>query len=156
VTKEFSVCQFFVDDSHEYLGRHLSDEDAVRLAVQATRSVGATIGTTKRVIITDGGDCINWEWKHGEGVVYPPQLVSRPVCPTCGEPYSRDPSPRASICSSGFHCCRDCAWVDGSLVQPCAHHDVESCADCARRRGGRGYLTPSLRAARRQTTSEAR
>lgn len=72
---EFSVCQFFADDSYEYLGRYLSDENAVRMAVQAARSVGAKLGTTKRVIITDGGDCINWEWKHGEGIVYPPELV---------------------------------------------------------------------------------
>jgi hypothetical protein len=72
---EFSVCQFFADDTYEYLGRYLSDEDAVRLAVQTARSVGAKLGTTKRVIITDGGDCINWEWQHDKGVVYPPELV---------------------------------------------------------------------------------
>jgi len=27
----------------------------------------------KRVIITDGGDCINFEWKKGEGIVFPPR-----------------------------------------------------------------------------------
>ena len=26
-------------------------------------------------IITDGGDFTNWEWKYGEGLVYPPELV---------------------------------------------------------------------------------
>lgn len=138
---EYSVCQFFADDSYEYLGRYLSAEDAVRMAVQAIRSVGARLGTTRRVIITDGGDFTNWEWKYGEGIVYPPELMGQVVdskevrlrdCPTCGEPYSRDPSPRASICSNGFHCCRDCTWVDGRCVQPCAHHEVEHCADCAR------------------------
>jgi hypothetical protein len=141
MTKEFSVCQFFADATCEYLGRYLSDEDAVQLAVQAARSVGARLGTTKRVIITDGGDSINWEWKHGKGVVYPPELAGQDVdskddatavstqnCPTCGEPYSRDPSPRAAICSNGFHCCRDCTWVAGRRVQLCVRH----CADCAR------------------------
>ena len=73
---KFNVCQFFLDASYEYVARNVGAEEAVRLATQLCRSVGGRLGTTKRVIITDGGDAINWEWKHGEGVVYPPELVA--------------------------------------------------------------------------------
>jgi hypothetical protein len=34
-------------------------------------SVGAKMGTTNRVIITDSGDCTNAEWVFGEGLVFP-------------------------------------------------------------------------------------
>ncbi len=33
----------------------------------------AQIGIIRRVIITDGGDYTNFEWKFGEGVTYPPR-----------------------------------------------------------------------------------
>ena len=70
---EFSVCQFFEDGSYEYVRHFVSAEEAVRTFGHYTSSVGARIGTTVRVIITDGGDCINMEWKHGEGITYPPK-----------------------------------------------------------------------------------
>lgn len=63
---EFSVCQFFVDGSCEYVR-----EEAVRAFGHYTTSVGARFGTTRRVILTDGGDCVNFEWKYGEGIVFP-------------------------------------------------------------------------------------
>jgi hypothetical protein len=66
---EFSVCQFFEDGSYEYVRRFVSAEEAVKAAIHYTTSVGARMGITKRVIITDGGDCINWEWKDGK-IVY--------------------------------------------------------------------------------------
>lgn len=77
--KEFSVYQFFENDSYEELCRFVSAEEAMKTAMRFTTSVGAKIGTTKRVIITDGGDCTNFEWKFGEGIVYPPELVGRKV-----------------------------------------------------------------------------
>ena len=70
---EFSVCQFFVDGSYEYVCRFVSAEEAVRTSLRYTTSVGARIGTTVRVIITDGGDCTNFEWQFGKGVTYPPK-----------------------------------------------------------------------------------
>lgn len=70
---EFSVCQFFVDDSYEYVLRFVDAKTAVETAKRYTESVGAKIGTTVRVIITDGGDYTNFEWKFGEGVVFPPR-----------------------------------------------------------------------------------
>ncbi len=69
---EFSVCQFFSDGSHEYVRRNVSAEEAVRAAHHYCHCVGATLGTTRRVIITDGGDFTTFEWKFGEGVTYPP------------------------------------------------------------------------------------
>ena len=70
---EFSVCQFFEDDSYEYVRRFVSAEEAVKAAKHYTNNVSSRLGLTKRVIITDGGDCIAFEWKHGEGVVFPPK-----------------------------------------------------------------------------------
>lgn len=68
---EFSVCQFFANDSYTYEERYVTPEQALATFRQLTGSVGAKIGTTKRVIITDGGDCINMEWEHGKGITYP-------------------------------------------------------------------------------------
>ena len=70
---EFSVCQFFADGYHEYVCRYVGAEEAVNVAKRYTESVGARIGTTVRVIITDGGDFTVFEWKAGEGVTYPPR-----------------------------------------------------------------------------------
>lgn len=68
----FSVCQFFPNDSYEYVRRHVDAEEAVKAAHHYCSSVGARMGTTVRVIITDAGDCCVFEWKFGEGVVFPP------------------------------------------------------------------------------------
>jgi hypothetical protein len=67
---EFSVYQWFMDGSCEAVLRFVPAEEAVRTAVNLTQSVGGRMGTTVRVIITDGGDCTNWEWKFGEGIVF--------------------------------------------------------------------------------------
>lgn len=66
----FSVHQFFPDGTHECVRSH---EAAVQAAQHYCHCVGAQIGTTVRVVIIDSGDCIAFEWKHGEGVVYPPR-----------------------------------------------------------------------------------
>ncbi len=73
---EFSVCQFFDDGYHEYVRRFVSAEEAVTVAKHYTISVGAQIGSTRRVIITDGGDYCVFEWRFGEGVTYPPRDAS--------------------------------------------------------------------------------
>jgi hypothetical protein len=70
---EFSVVQFFADETHEYVRRWVGAEEAVTVAKHYTESVGAQIGTTRRVIVTDGGDCCCFEWRFGEGVTYPPR-----------------------------------------------------------------------------------
>lgn len=70
---EFSVFQFFDGDAYEAFLVGVDAETAVKAAHGLTRSVGARIGTTRRVIITDGDDSTNFEWKFGEGVTFPPQ-----------------------------------------------------------------------------------
>lgn len=72
---EFSVCQFFEDGQYEYFVRYVPVERAMEAAHHCATSVGAKAGFTKRVIITDGGDAVNFEWKYGEGIVFPPELV---------------------------------------------------------------------------------
>jgi hypothetical protein len=69
---EFSVAIFFPDGSYEYVRRYVSAEEAVHAAQVYTSNPAAKLGITKRVIITDGGDCCNWEWQAGKGVVFPP------------------------------------------------------------------------------------
>src|SRR6516165_1657092 len=68
---EFSVYQFFPDDTWERVCQFVDARTACECAFALTRSVGAGIGTTQRVIITDGGDCTCFEWRHGEGVTWP-------------------------------------------------------------------------------------
>lgn len=68
---EFNVVQFFEDGSYEYVRRFVGPEEAVKTAHVYCNNPAARIGITRRVIITDGGDCTNFEWRYGEGVVYP-------------------------------------------------------------------------------------
>lgn len=72
----FNVCQFFKDGTYEYVRKNVTAEEAMKAFAHYTNSVGAKLGFTKRVIVTDGGDCINAEWKLGEGYTYPPELVA--------------------------------------------------------------------------------
>lgn len=72
----FSVIQFFPGDAgHDYEVRNVPVARAVEVFRNLTSSVGARLGTTARVIITDAGDCIAAEWKHGEGITFPPEWV---------------------------------------------------------------------------------
>jgi hypothetical protein len=70
---EFSVCQFLKDGTHEYVRRWVDAEEATKAAARYCKSVGAKLGVTQRVIITDGGDDTVFEWKNGEGVTFPPE-----------------------------------------------------------------------------------
>jgi hypothetical protein len=69
----FNVIQFFADDSYEYVRRSVTAEEAVKACGHYCNSVGARMGFTKRVIITDAGDCVVFEWVNGEGVTFPPK-----------------------------------------------------------------------------------
>lgn len=75
LTNEFSVCQFFEDGSYEYVRQWVNAEEATKTAIHYATSVGARLGITRRVIITDGGDCITWEWRYKEGIVFPPEVA---------------------------------------------------------------------------------
>lgn len=72
-TGEYSVYQFFEDGSYEKVRQGVSPEEAVNAAFHYCKSIAAQVGVTRRVIITDGGDFTNFEWKYGEGVVFPPK-----------------------------------------------------------------------------------
>jgi hypothetical protein len=74
MNEEFSVCQFFPDQSYEYVCRFVSGEQAATAFNHCCTSVGARYGIIVRVIITDGGDYIVAEWERGKGLTYP--LVS--------------------------------------------------------------------------------
>lgn len=69
---QYSVCQFFQNGTYEYVRRLVGAKEAGEAAIHYSSSVAAQLGMTRRVIITDCGDCINWEWRFGEGVVFPP------------------------------------------------------------------------------------
>lgn len=72
---EFSVCQFFENDTYEYVRRKVSAAEATKAFKHYITCVGAKMGTTKRVIITDGGDHCNMDWEFGKGIVFPPELA---------------------------------------------------------------------------------
>lgn len=79
INGEFSVCQFFEDDSYEYVRRFVGAAEAVTAARHYTDNVAAKMGLTKRVIITDGGDCVVFEWLAGKGVTYPTPAMREAV-----------------------------------------------------------------------------
>jgi hypothetical protein len=71
VSELFSVYQFFADGTYEQVRYRVSAEEAVKAARHYCSSVGAQLGTTRRVIITDDGDSTVFEWQHGKGVIFP-------------------------------------------------------------------------------------
>ena len=80
MTEVFSVCQFFPDGSYEYVRRHVDALEAVKAFKFYTTNVAARMKITQRVILTDGGDCVNMEWTCTEGCTYPPNMkgVNKP------------------------------------------------------------------------------
>lgn len=68
---KYSVYQFFVDGSHENVRLGVAPEEAVKAALHYSSSIGAQMGTTVRVIITDDEDFINYEWIFGKGITFP-------------------------------------------------------------------------------------
>jgi hypothetical protein len=75
----FSVYQDFPDGRYECVLLFADAETAMRQAFALIRSVGGLVGTTQRVYIVDGGDSIVFEWEYGKGIVWPEELVGRPV-----------------------------------------------------------------------------
>ena len=72
---EFSVWQFFENGAQERVREWVDHIDACLAFYHYTHNVAANMGITRRVIITDGGDFTNAEWKYGEGNTYPPEWV---------------------------------------------------------------------------------
>lgn len=77
MTSKFSVCQFFEDGSYEYVRRFVEASEAVKAFQHYSSSVGAKLGMTTRVIITDEGDCTAAEWQFGRGFTFPPEFVGK-------------------------------------------------------------------------------
>jgi hypothetical protein len=72
---EFSVIQFFKGGGSEKVREFVSAEEAIKAFNHYTNNVASRVGIISRVILTDGGDCINMEWIHGKGVTFPPELA---------------------------------------------------------------------------------
>lgn len=76
-TGEFSVFQWLAtgkgEDLQEQVRSFVSAEEAVKAAQHYTSCVAARMGLTSKVMITDGGDNCVFEWRKGEGVVFPPR-----------------------------------------------------------------------------------
>jgi hypothetical protein len=75
--EHFSVCQFFIDGTYEYVRRYVSAEEAVKAARHYISNVAIRMGYVSRVIITDGGDMTCFEWKLDEGITFPPEAKGR-------------------------------------------------------------------------------
>ena len=67
---EFSVWAFMPEGWHVPVARFVNARRAVELARRACDVIG---GVASRIIITDGGDHTVFEWRRGEGIVYPPE-----------------------------------------------------------------------------------
>lgn len=69
----YSVYQFFEDGSYERVRHLVSAMDAAIAVGHYCNNVATRLGITQRVIITDSGDCIAWEWINGKGITFPPK-----------------------------------------------------------------------------------
>lgn len=78
-SKEFSVYWWTPEGDQIEERRFVLAQDAVRAARRLSTGPAAVLGMVARVIITDGGDCCCFEWKHGEGVVFPRGPFPHPV-----------------------------------------------------------------------------
>jgi hypothetical protein len=64
---------------HQYVRRFVSALEACSAFQHYTSSVGAQLGSTVRVIVTDRNDCIAREWRSGQGITFPPPKESKPT-----------------------------------------------------------------------------
>ena len=61
-TNNLAFTVFFTDGTHERVRHFVKIKEAIEAAWHYSGSVAARSAMVKRVIITDGGDCIAWEW----------------------------------------------------------------------------------------------
>lgn len=69
--ERFSVYQFFPNERWEKVRDNVPAAEAVNAFRHYISCVGAQLGTTVRVIITDSGDLTCAEWIRGKGIVFP-------------------------------------------------------------------------------------
>lgn len=77
MTDRFSVHQFFPDGTNECVGEHMLAEGAVLTARDYILRPAAKIGVIAKVMIVDAGDYCVFEWRYGEGIVFPPDLKKK-------------------------------------------------------------------------------
>jgi hypothetical protein len=77
----YVVYQFFLDDTYEKVGEGLDGKAAVERAKDFTQRPAATVGIIQRVIITNDGDQVVFEWQHGKGIVFPPGFAEQELKP---------------------------------------------------------------------------
>jgi hypothetical protein len=70
--EQFSVRLYYDNGEQKTLRRFVSAQEAYRAFQYYTKSLGARLGSTVRVIIIDGDDCMVREWKVEQGVTFPP------------------------------------------------------------------------------------
>lgn len=68
---EFSVYWWDRDNGQHKELRFVTSDAAVKAAHRLTHGPAAVLGIVQRVIITNGGDRIVFEWKHKEGQTWP-------------------------------------------------------------------------------------
>lgn len=71
MTETFSVIQYFPGDTYDVVAAGLDAKAAVELAKDYSERPAAKIGIIRRITIIDSGDCIVFDWRNGEGVVFP-------------------------------------------------------------------------------------
>lgn len=71
MSERFNVYQFFDDATNEEVRRGVTQEQAIKAVQHYTDCVASKMGIIRRVIITDDLDLTIFEWKFGEGVVFP-------------------------------------------------------------------------------------
>jgi hypothetical protein len=69
---EFSVYWWDRNGGQHEEVRFVEAERAVAASRRLAHGPASALGIVERVIITDGGDCCCFEWRRGEGVVFPP------------------------------------------------------------------------------------
>ena len=72
---EYSVWEFYPDDTYSPVARWVTDAEAVRIAHRVTQKPAVLLGVIIKVIITDGGDFCVFQWEHGKGVTFPPPMA---------------------------------------------------------------------------------
>ena len=71
---EFNVVVFNRDDRSLYILRGVDARKAVETAKQLTDDIQNKrhyVRDVRKVMITDGGDCANFLWEVGKGIIYP-------------------------------------------------------------------------------------
>lgn len=65
---KYSVCCHYDDGTTRYVERDVTVGVAVETFANVTTGIGAWIGSTQRVTVTDQHNVVSLEWKYGRGL----------------------------------------------------------------------------------------